>query len=94
MDWSRMLAYITRTVDQDLLLRKEYLAAEIRILIKEKVTVSMSHITASKYHRDPYQGFRMNFLTIRDCSGQYSLHSAVRDHNDDTDKRPCGTVGK
>ena len=28
MEWARMLAYITGTVDQELLLRSEYLAAE------------------------------------------------------------------
>jgi len=32
MDWSRILAYITGTVDQELLLRNEYLVAENRIL--------------------------------------------------------------
>ena len=32
MDWPRLLAYITGTVDQELLLRNEYLAAENRIL--------------------------------------------------------------
>ena len=32
MDWPRLLAYITGTVDQELLLRNEYLAAEKRIL--------------------------------------------------------------
>ena len=32
MNWARMLAYITGTVDQELLLRNEYLAAESRIL--------------------------------------------------------------
>ena len=32
MDWVRILAYITGTVDQELLLRNEYLAAENRIL--------------------------------------------------------------
>ena len=32
MPWRKMLAYITRTVDQELLLRNEYLAAENRIL--------------------------------------------------------------
>ena len=32
MIWARMLAYITGTVDQELLLRNEYLAAEKRIL--------------------------------------------------------------
>jgi hypothetical protein len=32
MNWARMLAYVTGTVDQELLARKEYLAAENRIL--------------------------------------------------------------
>ena len=32
MDWTRILAYITGTVDQELLLRNEYLAAENLIL--------------------------------------------------------------
>ena len=32
MLWARMLAYVTGTVDQELLLRNEYLGAENRIL--------------------------------------------------------------
>ena len=32
MDWPRILAYITGTVDQELLLRNEYLVAENRIV--------------------------------------------------------------
>ena len=32
MEWARILAYITGTVDKELLLRNEYLAAENRIL--------------------------------------------------------------
>ncbi len=32
MDWARILAYITGTVEQEFLLRNEYLAAENRIL--------------------------------------------------------------
>ena len=32
MDWARMLAYVTGTVDQELLARNEYLAIENRIL--------------------------------------------------------------
>ena len=32
MDWARMLAYVTGTVDQELLARNEYLATENRIL--------------------------------------------------------------
>ena len=43
MDWPRLLAYITGTVDQELLLRNEYLAAENRILkaqIKARLQLS------------------------------------------------------
>jgi len=32
MEWTRILAYIAGSVDQELLLRNEYLAAENRIL--------------------------------------------------------------
>src|SRR5215469_1842845 len=32
MEWARILAYITGTVDQELLLRNEYLVAENRVL--------------------------------------------------------------
>jgi hypothetical protein len=32
MEWARMLAYVTGTVDQELLARNEYLTAENRIL--------------------------------------------------------------
>ncbi len=32
MDWARILAYVTGLVDQELLARTEYLAAENRIL--------------------------------------------------------------
>ena len=40
MEWARILAYITGTVDQELLLRNEYLVAENRILkaqLKERL---------------------------------------------------------
>jgi putative transposase len=43
MEWARVLAYITGTVDQEMLLRNEYLAAENRILkaqFKGRLTLS------------------------------------------------------
>src|SRR5450432_902856 len=43
MEWTRILAYITGTVDQELLLRNEYLAAENGILkaqLKERLRLS------------------------------------------------------
>ena len=38
IDWARILAYITGTVDQELLLRNEYLAAENRIRKAQRKT--------------------------------------------------------
>src|SRR6476660_8134910 len=43
MIWAQLLAYVTGTVDQELLLRNEYLAAENRILkaqIKGRLVLS------------------------------------------------------
>jgi cytochrome P450 len=43
MEWARTLAYITGTVDQELLLRNEYLVTENRILkaqLKERLRLS------------------------------------------------------
>jgi hypothetical protein len=45
MDWKHLLAYITGTVDQELLLRNEYLVTENRILrhqIKGRVRLRVS----------------------------------------------------
>src|SRR5450432_1367832 len=48
MIWARMLAYITGTVDQELLLRNEYLAAENRIL---RAQIEMSFLTVRVWHK-------------------------------------------
>jgi len=37
MDWARILAYVTGTVDQELLARNEYLAAKTRTVKKLKL---------------------------------------------------------
>ena len=62
MNWARMLAYITGTVDQELLLRNEYLAAENRILraqIKGRLLLSdgeKATLAAVSYtHLDVYK---------------------------------------
>jgi putative transposase len=39
MDWTRILAYITGSVDRELLLRNEYLAAENRILRAQLLSI-------------------------------------------------------
>src|SRR5712671_3855312 len=44
MDWPRILAYVTGTVDQELLARNEYLATENRILKHQpKGRLMLSH---------------------------------------------------
>ncbi len=51
MDWVRMLAYITGTVDQELLLRNEYLAVENRILKGQLKTPIAAHRRGQDYTR-------------------------------------------
>ena len=47
MDWVLILAYITGTVEQELLLRNEYLAAENRIL-KAQLKTRLRHTDAER----------------------------------------------
>jgi hypothetical protein len=56
MDWARVLAYITGTVDQELLLRNEYLATENRILFGESslrhtLREYLAHYNAERNHQ-------------------------------------------
>jgi len=49
MDWKQLLAYITGTVDQELLVRNEYLVTENRILrnqLKRRVRLTDGERTA------------------------------------------------
>jgi hypothetical protein len=53
MEWARILAYITGTVDQELLLRNEYLAAENGILKAQlKGRLRLSDAERAKLGRD------------------------------------------
>jgi hypothetical protein len=55
MNWGRILAHITGTVDQELLLRNEYLAAENRILkiqLQGLKGAKMSSVMSRAYRRD------------------------------------------
>jgi hypothetical protein len=49
MDWKHLLAYITGTVDQELLLRNEYLVTENRPRMSEAVT-SGNVAVAARHH--------------------------------------------
>ena len=62
MLWARMLAYITGTVDQELLERNEYLAAENLCLAKivsafEINNIQGGRITCSMYEIQPSRSF-------------------------------------
>jgi hypothetical protein len=54
MDWARILAYVTGTVDQELLARNEYLAAENRILkARLKGRLKLSDASEPRSARSP-----------------------------------------
>jgi hypothetical protein len=50
MDWTTLLAYISGSVDEELLLRNEYLVAENRIL-RDQIKRSNTLIPLSITHR-------------------------------------------
>src|SRR6202790_4470939 len=64
MDWPRILAYITGTVDQELLLRNEYLVAENRIL-REQVNGRLL-LSDSEKKTLAEIGYRLGRKTLED----------------------------
>ena len=70
MIWAQLLAYVTGTVDQELLLRNEYLAAENRILktqIKGRLLLSEEEkaTLAEIAHRLPRKSLRLRLARLR-----------------------------
>ena len=70
MIWTQLLAYVTGTVDQELLLRNEYLAAENRILkaqIKGRLLLSEEEkaTLAEIAHRLPRKSLRLCLARLR-----------------------------
>ena len=79
MDWRKAVAYITGTVDEELLLRNEHLSAENRILIQQlqgrlrlndpqRQTGAGAQLAAVAVKKVVLicKLFRMDFLTLRD----------------------------
>jgi putative transposase len=66
MDWPRILAYITGTVDQELLLRNEYLVAENRIL-RDQVN-SRLLLSDSEKKTLAEIGYRLGRKTLEDVA--------------------------
>ena len=73
MLWARLLAYVTGTVNEELLLRNEYLAAENRILrgqIKGRVLLS--------------DGEKATLAEIAHCLGRMALEDVASAAKPDT----------
>lgn len=88
MDWMRMLAYITGTVDQELLLRNEYLATENRILraqLRGRLLLSdAERATHCARTRSPgctlgQREYRLGLRSNRRRAGQSGLYPVGRD---------------
>ncbi len=66
VDWARILAYITGTVDQELLLRNEYLATENRIL---RAQVKGRLLLSDAEKKTPANiGYRLGRKTLEDVA--------------------------
>ena len=84
MIWVRMLAYITGTVDQELLLRNEYLAAENRILraqIKGRLLLSDPKKlrwlrSPTGLNRKPWKNLTFFCLRPKSPGSHYAAHAA------------------
>ena len=62
MEWARMLAYVTGTVDQELLLQNEYLAAENRMAIDRKCRVVRNLVVKIEPAEPPIRKVKRNLL--------------------------------
>ena len=81
MDWRHILAYVTGTVDQELLARNEYLAAENRILMAQlKGRPRLSDAERLRWARsviDPHAGYHDRFGYRQDgVSSAWSIDGA------------------
>src|SRR6516225_7661765 len=87
MLWARLLAYVTGTVDQELLLRNEYLAAENRmlrgqikggLLLSEEEKATLAEIA----HRLPRKSLRLCLAGLRLwCFDPIAEASELPDHS-------------
>jgi len=82
MIWAQLLAYVTGTVDQELLLRNEYLVAENRILkaqIKGRLLLSEEFIRSGQILLVPcIRGCQITRHTgLRRMSGRRELKCAL-----------------
>ena len=75
MEWTRILAYITGSVDQELLLRNEYLSAENRILRAQvKGRLALSDTERAKLADI---GFRLGRKALAEAATATGQHPGV-----------------
>ena len=72
MNWARMLAYVTGMVDQELLLRNEYLAAENRIL---KAQIKGRLLLSDDEKATLLSGYKLNKISWLGFSWRWSWES-------------------
>ena len=80
MDWVRMLAFITGTVDQELLQRNEYLVAENRIL-KAQLKTPL-RLTDAQRMTLAVIAHRLGRRTLRDVANAARPDTVVRKYCD------------
>ena len=69
MNWKRMLAYISGSVDQELLLRIEYLVTENRILKNQiKGRLQLTTRSESAWPRSASVSVALEEMAQRECS--------------------------
>ena len=67
MLWARLLAYVTGTVNQEFLLRNEYLVAENRILKAHRIVGALANL-----------GHRLSDQTVGNILRRYNLSPAPK----------------
>ncbi len=89
MEWARILAYITGTVDQELLLRNEYLAAENRILkFQLKGRLRLSDVERAKLGEIGHRLGRKALGEVATTRALESENASRKDRqNDQTNRR-------
>jgi len=79
MEWARILAYITGTVDRELLLRNEYLVAENRILKSQlKGRLKLSDVERTKLGEI---GHRLGRKALGECPARHYPSMVPKAHS-------------
>ena len=81
MDWKHLLAYITGTVDQELLLRNEYLVTENRIL-RHQITGRV-RLTDGERTSQAEIGKKLGTQALKEVARMYAFFLDLEDRTKD-----------